>query len=141
MTFLRIAAVVWVALAAVVAVPANANADGIKVELNKLVPQKDACRVYMVFANGSNDALESFKPDIVFFDAKGVIRHRLVVEGGPLPVGKTKVKLFDASGMPCPDIGRMLLNDIASCSGGSWTESACLSATQTRSLTEIPFIK
>ncbi len=133
------------ALAAVISGAATATpvwgADGITVELNKLTPVEGACRVYMVFTNGGDVALDSYKPDLVFFGKDGVIRKRLVVEGGPLAAGKTKVKLFDASDIDCADIGRILLNDVAACDGPGQSPVGCLAATETVARGDVKFIK
>lgn len=124
----------------VVAVPAYADAI-ISIELNKLLKQVNACRVYMVFTNGSGDALESYKPDLVFFGPDGVIAARLVVEGGPLPAGKTKVKLFDVPALDCGRISHVLLNDISTCTGPVKPVKGCLGITSTSSRGGVDFIK
>lgn len=110
-----------------------------RLELNKLEANADACRVYFVIRNGGDQAVPSFKPDLVFFDRKGVIASRLVVEGGPLPPAKTRVKLFDVKDLTCADVGSVLLNDLGGCalpSGGT-----CLAATETASRAGVDFTK
>lgn len=129
------------ALALVAVVQPARAADGISVELNKMVAAEGGCRIYMVFANNGTAPIDSYKPDLVFFDKEGVIRHRLIVEGGPLPAGKTKVKLFDAKNVICKDIGRMLLNDVAACDGGGHSPADCLARTETVSRADIEFVK
>ena len=116
-------------------------ADGLAVELNKLEATDGACRVYMVFANKTGQALSSYKPDLVFFDKDGVIAERLVVEGGPLPAGKTKVKLFDVAGLDCGAVGRVLLNDVSACQGPDGPIADCLAATNASSKGDVDFIK
>ncbi|MBO6519758.1 MAG: hypothetical protein JJ900_02615 [Rhodospirillales bacterium] len=117
-----------------------AHADGtIGMELNKVETAGQGCRIYMVFSNKTPEAIESFKPDLVFFDTNGVIADRLVVEGGPLTAGKTRVKLFDVAKLGCAAIGRVLLNDIRACAGHD--RAACLAITRTSSPSDIPFIK
>lgn len=119
-----------------------ARADGsISVELNKLQKQGGACRVYMVFTNGSGAALDSYKPDLVFFGTDGVIAARLVVEGGPLPAGKTKVKLFDVPALDCGEISRVLLNDISACTGHAKAVENCIGITNPSSRGGVEFIK
>jgi len=116
--------------------PARAE-GGIGLELNKLETVGKGCRVYMVFANRTSRAITSYKPDLVFFDSDGVIAERLVVEGGPLPAGKTRVKLFDVQALACTSVGRVLLNDLRACDGAE----ACLAATDTTSRAGVAFIK
>lgn len=121
--------------------PAAHAEQAISVELNKLEPLERGCRVYMVFKNATGAALTSYKPDLVFFDKNGVIADRLVVEGAPLPAGKTKVKLFDVVSLACPDIARVLLNDVRACDGAGQQPADCLAMTNTSSLGTIEFIK
>lgn len=117
-----------------------AHADGeLNLELNKVEPAGKGCRIYMVFGNKTSTAITSFKPDLVFFDKNGIIADRLVVEGGPLPAGKTRVKLFDVAGLGCDAIQHILLNDIRACTGQA--PDACLGMTRTSSLSRIEFIK
>jgi hypothetical protein len=118
----------------------GARAEGtINLELNKVEPAGKGCRIYMVFSNETAGAIESFKPDLVFFDQDGVIADRLVVEGGPLPAGKTRVKLFDIGQLGCGSIQRVLLNDIRACAGQA--PAACLAITSTSSRSGVEFIK
>ncbi len=122
------------------AAPAYAE-DSISLGLNKLEPAGHGCRVYMVFTNATGSTITSYKPDLVFFDNNGVIADRLVVEGGPLAAGKTRVKLFDVAKLECSAIARVLLNDVRACTGTHQDVQACLSITTTRSLSTVAFIK
>lgn len=108
-------------------------------ELNKLEPVSGACRVYFVLRNASGEAVESYKPDLVFFDKQGVIANRLVVEGGPIPSGKTRVKLFDVKGLDCDAVGSVLLNDLTGCQ--TPTGGSCLQVTETTSRASVDFVK
>lgn len=124
---------------ALFSVTASAAEPVFRLELNKLEANGDACRVYFVIRNGGDKAVPSFKPDLVFFDRKGVIASRLVVEGGPLPPAKTRVKLFDVKDLACTDVGSVLLNDLGGCalpSGGT-----CLAETETASRAGVDFTK
>jgi hypothetical protein len=118
------------ALAATLTVPLQAlAAPGVSIELNRLEPREQSCRVSLVVANPGDKALDSLKLDLVFFDKEGVISRRLAVEAGPVRASKTTVKLFEASETPCEGVGRLLLNDVTACGGGE----DCLSMVQTSS--------
>lgn len=120
--------------------PAAAEQD-LKIELNKLESVEGACRAYMVFENTTGDAFQSLKLDLVMFDPNGVINKRLAVEGGPLPAGKTSVKLFDIKGVSCADVDRVLLNDVLSCQGPTGDLSGCLDGIDTTSRHSAVFFK
>jgi hypothetical protein len=138
----RGAGIFIVALVTLIAsVPASAADGAITLELNKLESRKDACRVYMVFTNGTEQQLDSFKPELVLFAKDGVIAARLVVKGGPLPAGKTKVKLFDIGTTNCAGAGRLLLNGLAACTSAGKAVSGCLGRVKTTSRNAVEFIQ
>ena len=121
--------------------PSRAANEGVALELNKFEQHDAACRVYMVFANGTPESLSSYKADLVFFDATGVIVSRIVVDGAPLPAGKTRVKLFDVPATSCGDIGHVLLNDVAACETDAGSLGNCVGRTSTSSRQAVDLIK
>jgi hypothetical protein len=120
---------------------AHAQDDGIGIELNKLEPVSDACRAYLVFENRTARAFDPFKLDLVMFDSDGVIAKRVAVEAGPLPAGKTSVKLFDVGGLGCGDIRRVLLNSVMACDTPKGDSPDCTALAKPESRTEAAFIK
>lgn len=104
------------------------------IELNKMEGVDSACRVYLVFENGLGRAFETYKLDLVMFGADGGIVKRLAVNAGPIAEGKTLVKLFDANGLGCAEIGRLLLNAVIACetAGGDTPDCTALSAPRSR---------
>ena len=69
----------------------------------------------MVFENATARGFSALKLDLVMFDPGGVIVKRLAVDAAPLPPGKTRLQVFDVGGLPCEEIGRVLLNDVLAC--------------------------
>ena len=110
-------------------------------ELNKLEQNGAACRAYVVLENGSAMAFESLKPDLVLFDSDGIVARRIALETAPLPPGKTSLKVFDIDGLPCARIGRILLNDVLSCSASGEARDDCLGIVDPSSRGSVPFIK
>lgn len=132
-----------------VAVPASSDAQEsssgdpgtLRVELNKLEALESACRAYLLFENGTDLEFISLKLDLVMFNPEGVINRRLAVEGGPLPAGKTSVKLFDIDGVACGSVDRVLLNGILACSDAQGDRSDCLALIETGSRSSADFFK
>ena len=120
---------------------ARAQDARITVELNKLEPVGEACRAYLVFENRTDTAFDPFKLDLVMFDNQEVIAKRVAVEAGPLPAGKTSVKLFDIDGLGCADIQRVLLNSVMACGTAGETQPNCTALTEPSARTEATFIK
>lgn len=87
----------------------------LRVELNRLEAREGACRVWMVLNNGGAEALDPLRLDLVIFGKDGVVSRRLAVDAGPLPAGRTVVRLFDMTGQGCDGVGSILLNDILAC--------------------------
>lgn len=118
-----------------------AEPSPLRVELNKLEPRTDGCRIYMVFANPSELAFQEFRLDLVFFGRDGVIARRIAVDAAPLRAAKTTVKLFDIAGLPCADIGSVLINDILSCRNVEAEMPNCISRIATASRVEADLLK
>lgn len=105
----------------------------IRLELNRLEPQGESCRAYLLIDNGKGEALKSFKVDLFAMDTDGVAQRRLAVEVGPVPARKTLIKLFDFAGLACPRFGRVLLNDVIACEGPSGPRADCVGLVETAS--------
>jgi len=100
---------------------------GISVELNKLEPQGDSCRAYVVIRNEGDTRYQSFKLDLIEFRTDGIIGHRFAIDLGPVRPEKTLVKLFDIAGTACEEIGSFLINDVMECSTDSGSRDDCFS--------------
>lgn len=101
--------------------------DGISVELNKLEPQGDSCRAYVVIRNAGDTRYQNFKLDLIEFRTDGIIGHRFAIDLGPIRPEKTLVKLFDIDGTACEEIGSFLINDVMECSTDSGPRDDCFS--------------
>lgn len=126
----------------VMAVPtAHADATGVRVELNKLEPGGSACRAYLVVENTTKSAFETLKLDLVMFDPQGVVAKRFAVETGPLPASKTSLKAFDIDGLPCDQVGRVLLNEVMACADASGARDDCLALVTVSARGDLKFVK
>ncbi len=117
-----------------------AQVGGIDVELNKLEDVDSACRAYLVTQNLTDDHFDTLQLDVVMFDNDGVVAKRLAVEIGPMPAGKTSLKVFDINGLTCEQIGQLLLNDVIQCRDMDGTRDDCLSLLTVTSRGGVPFI-
>ena len=126
MRFSTMIAGLFLIIAAVPAAYAQSGAKEVQVELNKLEPQANACRAYLVLQNGTESEFSSLRLDLVAFDTDGIVAKRLAVEAAPLPPGKTSLKLFDMSDLSCDGIGHLLLNSVLACGDQNGERSDCL---------------
>jgi hypothetical protein len=117
------------------AVEGEAKAGSLAIELNKLEPQKDSCRAYVVVTNNSSTAYQALKLDLVLFQPDGVIGRRFALDLGPLPAQKHSVKLFDID-TPCDQVGSLLINDVLECNGEAGSIPNCLADMTATSLTK-----
>jgi hypothetical protein len=121
-------------------------ADGaiMRVQLNKMTPVSDACRIYLVFENRTGRAFDAYTLDLVMFDTDDAILRRLAVEAGRMPPGKTRVKPFDLTETACDRVGKILLNEVMTCkaSDGAGSSASCTAAARPESrIDATPFIK
>ncbi|MGO1118227.1 Tat pathway signal sequence domain protein [Rhodovibrionaceae bacterium A322] len=141
----RLIAVVGAALllaGQAVGASAQSSADKtITIELNKLEQRDGACRTYLLFENATDQQLDPFRLDLIFFGSDGVITQRLVVDAAPLRAGKSVVKLFDLAGQQCADVSRILLNDVSPCGDASGERDDCVDLVTPQSRSEVVFFK
>lgn len=113
----------------------------ISVELNKLEPLEKGCRAYIVVANGSETAYQSFKLDLVLFGSDGIIAKRFALDLAPLKASKRIVKLFDLDGVACDGVGNLLINDVLECRSDTADVPDCLARMKVSSLTKAQLSK
>lgn len=122
----------------------SAPPEPIKLELNRLEAREAGnCRVWLVLNNAGAEALDPLRLDLVLFGRDGAVSRRLAVDVGPVPGGRTVVRLFDVAGQPCEGVGQLLLNDVLACNGtGPEARSACIERTVLASRPDgVPFLK
>ncbi len=104
--------------AAARAQPAAGAAAAIPLELNKLEPAAQGgpgCLFYFLVTNPDSDPFEQLRLDLILFGKDGVIASRFGFDLGPLPPKKQAVRLFQAPGLSCDDVGKVLINDVIAC--------------------------
>lgn len=111
----------------------------IRLELNRLETVGAACRAYLMMENRA-EALDSFRLDLFALDLGGVVAQRLAVQLGPVPGGKTVIKLFDFPGVTCESVGSVLLNDVLACEGEAGPRAGCLDEVAVGTRT-VPFLR
>ena len=124
---------------AIAAAQEPAGQDRVAIELNKLEQVDGACRIYMVVRTGRT-AYESFKLDVVLFDAGGIIASRVAVGMGPLRAGRPTVKLFDVQDQPCDAIGSLLVNEVLECRPAD-VANDCLARIEVSSRTDVQILR
>ncbi|MCQ4158817.1 Tat pathway signal protein [Roseomonas sp. GC11] len=103
--------------------PAEAR---IGLELNRLEPRPEGCRVWILLRNPGEEALDPLRLDLLVFGKEGVIARRMALDVGPLPAQKTMARIFDLAGQPCEGVGALLLNDLLACGPTPEGRAACL---------------
>lgn len=109
------------------------------IELNALAPSERGCRVTFVAANHLEGDLDRAAYELAFFDQDGLVARLAVVDFLDLAQGRTKVRQFEFAGMDCAGIGRILVNDLAECSGAGVEAASCMSRLKLDNKTSIPF--
>ncbi len=120
---------------------AHASDGAVTVELNRLEPNGEACRAYLVLQNGTESDFATLRLDLVMFDTDGVVANRLALETAPLPAGKTSLKVFDIDGLACERLGRVLLNGVMACADESGPRNDCLALVEPSARGPVEFIE
>lgn len=96
---------------------AGRRGNAISLELNKLEAASGGCRAYFVVENRTQEAVKELRLDTFIFDANGQIARRIGLTFPDIRPERTKVVPFDLAGSGCPEIGRVLVNDVLACTG------------------------
>ncbi|MEQ1652135.1 MAG: hypothetical protein ABL897_06590 [Hyphomicrobium sp.] len=113
----------------------------IALELNKLETTDKGCRAYIVVNNPTDTVYQSYKLDLVLFQADGVIGRRVALDLAPLKAQKKTVKLFDLEGIACDKIGSFLINDVMDCKTEAGAADNCLQRMTTSTLSNVKLSK
>ena len=109
------------------------------IELNALQPSERGCRVTFVATNHLEGDLDRAAYELAFFDTDGLVARLAVVDFLDLVQGRTKVRQFEFAGMDCSAVGRILVNDLAECSGTDVAAASCMSRLSLDNKTSIQF--
>jgi hypothetical protein len=120
---------------------ARAEEPTLSLELNKLEPQGQGCRAYVVATNKGQADYQTLKFDVILFQTDGVIGRRFAIDLAPLKPGKRTVKLFDIDNTACDQIGSFLINEAIDCKTASGPVEDCLANITTSSLAKAQLSK
>ena len=113
----------------------------IQVELSRLEPQAQSCRIYVLFENSTMVDFAALRLDLVMFDGGRGILSRIGVPMRSLPPGRMRVAAFDAPGVDCSDIGSFLLNGVLLCQEQTGRlRDDCETLLHLSSRTRVPFL-
>jgi hypothetical protein len=114
----------------------GAKAAGLTIELNKLEPQKESCRAYVVVTNNGSTVYQALKLDLVLFQPDGVIGRRFALDLGPLKAQKRSVKLTQ---LPAFTVLRTVDQpDVGFVAQGDAPEALTVATTQPAVYAELP---
>ena len=116
-----------------------ASGPRLALELNALQPSEAGCRVTFLATNGLGKPLDKAAFEIALFNGEGAIERLVALDFKALAAGKTKVLQFDLPAIGCDGIGRVLVNDVVSCTGDGVEPGACLAALATENKSPVTF--
>ncbi len=120
--------------------PAQTSDKGVVIELNRLSPVKNACRMSLVFTNMMDVPVDALAIETVLFNKQDSVERFLVLKSRPLTPKKIRVQQFDVAGVPCDGFGKLLLNDVKECKVADLDPGACLERIKPSSKAGVPFI-
>ncbi|QXT38952.1 hypothetical protein [Gymnodinialimonas ceratoperidinii] len=119
-------------LALAMALPLGAMAQdssgALVVELNRVVPLDNACRLTFLAQNNMDRDVASIVFETVLFDTSGGVERLTLFDLGDLPTARPRVREFDMAGLACADLGRILFNGVDACEGEGVDPETCQAA-------------
>lgn len=112
-------------------------APQLSIELNALSQQDGACRLIFLVENTMGADLDSAVFETVLFTTEGSVERLTLFDFQTLPQGRPRVRQFDIPGTRCENIGRILINDVHSCTGEGIADEDCLKALKLTTKTAI----
>lgn len=94
------------------------------VELNKLTPDGDGCRMLWRIDNPGTADLDALRIETVLFDKAGVVSLMTTLAFKGVPAGSERISRFRI-GTGCETVGRILINAVSECR----PETSCASVT------------
>lgn len=111
------------------------------IELNTATDSGDGnCLLTYLAVNGTGISLDETDYDFVFLDTERRVLRRIVVRFGAMVPEKRRIVQHELPGTGCTDISEIIINTSTACTEAGGGDSAvCMSALQTKSLTDIGF--
>lgn len=94
-------------------------APTITVELNSTMQLDDACQLTFMLRNGLGSDVAALVFETVLFTNDGAVDRLTLFDMRDLPAGAPRVRQFNVPALMCDDLGRVLINGVADCSGPS----------------------
>lgn len=119
----------------------TAKVEGeISIELNKLEEKQGSCRLYLVIRNRTKTDLKNLELDVFIFDRKDIITRRVGLNTRRLKPVRTYIRLFDITKVTCPEIERLVLNEVISCTSNAGAAIECEDALALTSRSRVKFL-
>lgn len=122
--------------------PTEQAPGALSMELNRMSDgEEGGCGLVVVTTNRLSQGLKRAAWQVAVFDQDGVVKSLPVLDFGALPVGKSKVGVFQMPDGACDTISRIIINDVAECTAddGSDLRDSCLQSLETQNRSDIDF--
>ncbi|HWK95644.1 MAG TPA: hypothetical protein VNR39_09495 [Pseudolabrys sp.] len=103
-------------LLAALSTPAMAD-EALNLELNTVKSVEGRCQLSYLIENKGDQAIESFKLDLVVLGVDNIMQRRMVIDIAPLRASKTMFRVYEID-PDCDKIGAVLVNDVQACTPG-----------------------
>ena len=115
-------------------------APSISIELNSVETHEAGCRITFMAKNGLPGDAKSLVLETVLFTRAGEVERMTLFDMGALPAGRPRVRQFDVGSLDCADLGRVLINEVATCEGDGLDPDTCLDVLRFKSRLEVELL-
>ena len=138
-TFASFAMAALTAAALSLPAPAAAQSGNISLELNGARDENGSCSLFFLVTNNTGTEISDLAYEVVMFDANGTVDELLTFGFGSFPQDRTRVRKFIFADRACSDFSRVLVNDVAACTGEGGATPNCMDGLVTSSRVDIDF--
>lgn len=103
-------------------------APSISVEMNSTLQLEGACQLTFMLTNGLGADVASLIFETVLLTKEGAVDRLTLFDMRDLPSGSPRVRQFNVPSLTCDELGQVLINGVAECSGDGIETAACSGA-------------
>ncbi|MDO6591225.1 MULTISPECIES: hypothetical protein [Rhodobacterales] len=105
-------------------------APSISVEMNQIQQHEGACQLTFMLRNTLESDIATLVFETVLLTKDGAVNRLTLFDMRDVPSGTPRVRQFNVPALACVDLGQVLINGVAECSGNALDAQTCIQALQ-----------
>jgi hypothetical protein len=115
-------------------------APSISVEMNQIQQHEGACQLTFMLRNTLQVDIATLVFETVLLTKDGTVNRLTLFDMHDVPSGTPRVRQFNVPNLICDDLGQVLINGVAECSGGELDTQTCAGSLQFSSRIDVEML-